>query len=93
MRGFHASSLKMQTMAEKAKRLKLLVERRIAMPHPVIDADTLAIKIAEKIVAERRRTGSYKLSYNDARNLVLAELDAVTPVEAPAASQGMFVTD
>jgi len=65
------------------------------MPHStkIIDSDTLAVKIAEKLVSERRRTGSYKMTYNDARKLVLQELDSVLPVDAPAVSDGMFVTD
>jgi hypothetical protein len=88
------SSLKAKTLISKVQRLTLLCARRFAMPQTkIIDSDTLTVKIAEKIVSERRRTGSYKMSVNTARTLVLAELEAVTPSDTPAINNGMFVTD
>jgi len=53
----------------------------------VIAADELQVLIANKIIQDHRNTGKWNLTYNDARNLVLGELDSVEPVEVVSVEQ------
>lgn len=62
------------------------------MPKKIINDDALQLLIAEKMIAEKRRTGTYDLTYVEARNLVLSELDSVTPAQEDL-DRGVLVSD